>query len=150
MSQTLPVLGVVWHLIVLTGSGIIQVPVCKGNITKWSFLPWSQKTGFMVLFIYSESNEHNFFLPCLKILQKRFKHCQFSWPNPDLEVSRKMAALPSSWVICHIGDLFPLLRITRENVATAKSHWCSAWMQCSPFVTPLLPLCCPIAFFIFL
>lgn len=118
--------------------------------TEFSAMKPKNKKGFMVLFLPSESNEYNFFLPCLKILQKRFKHCWFSRPNPDLEVSRKTTALPSSRVICHIEDLFLLLRITRENGATAKSHWCSAWLQCSPFVTPLLPLCCPIVFSIFL
>lgn len=110
---------------------------------EFSAMKPKNKKGFMVLFLSSESNEYNFFLPCLKILQKRFKHCRFSWPNPDLEVSRKTTALPSSRVICHIADLFPLLRITRENGATAKSHWCSAWLQplCHPFTASLLSYC---------
>lgn len=117
-----------------------------------SFLPWSQKTkkALWFFFFLLRAMSITSFFHVWKYCRKRFKHCRFSWPNPDLEVSRKTTALPSSRVICHIEDLFLLLRITRENGATAKSHWCSAWLQCSPFVTPLLPLCCPIVFSIFL
>lgn len=64
-----------------------------------------------------------------------------------VEISREMTALPSSWEwSATLWIDSPYWEITRESVTTAKRRWCS--VACSAI--PMLPLCCPAAFFTFL